>query len=192
MSQNDPLPSFSSQSAGNFDVPYSSDFSTSEQKQLALTICDFKDGDSQQFLEVVRHLQAYELAIYDRMKPVEAIGEWYIKELLEQCEREKGSILVAELDGQIVGFATIFTAVPQVGEFDEVDFMYGFISHISVSPEARGVGAGKQLMLECEARAKEAGCKWLRVPALGPNKQARAIYEHLGFQEQYVVMEKTL
>lgn len=100
--------------------------------------------------------------------------------------------MVAELDGRIVGFATIFTAVPQVGEFDELDFTYGFISHISVSPEARGAGAGKQLMLACEARAKQAGCKWLRVPALGQNQQARAIYEHLGFQEQYVVLEKTL
>lgn len=120
-----------------------------------------------QFLEVVHHLQA-------------------------QCEREKGAILVAELDGRIVGFATIFTAVPQVGEFDELDFTYGVISHISVSPEARGADAGKQLMLACEARAKQAGCKWLRVPALGQNQQARAIYEHLGFQEQYVVLEKTL
>ena len=99
---------------------------------------------------------------------------------------------MAELDGRIVGFATIFTGVPQVGEFDELDFTYGFISHISVSPEARGAGAGKQLMLECEARAKQAGCKWLRVPALGQNQQARAIYEHLGFQEQYVVLKKTL
>lgn len=26
----------------------------------------------------------------------------------------------------------------------------------------------------------------------GQNKQARAIYEHLGFQEQYVVLEKSL
>lgn len=159
---------------------------------MALFIRDFKDSDSDQFLEVVRHLQAYELAMYDRMKPVEAIGDWYIQELQGQCAREQGAILVAELDGRIVGFATIFTAVPQVGEFDELDFTYGFISHISVSPEARGAGAGKQLMLECEARVKQAGCKWLRVPALGQNLQARAIYEHLGFQEQYVVLEKTL
>lgn len=159
---------------------------------MALKIRDFKDSDTSQFLEVVRHLQAYELAIYDRMKPVEAIGDWYIKELQEQCEREKGFILVAELDEKIVGFATIFTAMPQEGEFDELDFTYGFISHISVNPEARGAGAGKQLMVACEAKAKDAGCQWLRVPALGQNKQARAIYEHLGFQEQYVVLEKTL
>ena len=159
---------------------------------MALNIRDFKESDTSQFLEVVRHLQVYELALYDRMKPVETIGEWYIQALQEQCMREKGYILVAELDARIVGFATIFTAVPQAGEFDELDFTYGFISHISVSPEARGAGAGKALMMACEARAKEAGCQWLRVPALGQNQQARAIYEHLGFQEQYVVFEKTL
>lgn len=45
---------------------------------MAWLIRDVKDSDSDQFLEVVRHLQAYELAMYDRMKPVEAIGDWYI------------------------------------------------------------------------------------------------------------------
>ncbi|CAI3948038.1 Ribosomal protein S18 acetylase RimI and related acetyltransferases (RimI) (PDB:1GHE) [Commensalibacter communis] len=159
---------------------------------MSLNIREFRENDATQFLEIVRYLQAYELAIYDRMKPVEAIDSWYIQTLQEQCQRENGYILVAELDSVIVGFATIFTKVPQRGEFDELDFTYGLISHISVSPQARGLGVGKQLMQACEQRAKDAGCKWLRIPALGRNQQARAIYEHLGFEEQYVVLEKCL
>lgn len=159
---------------------------------MSLIIREFRESDSLQFLVVVRHLQAYELEIYDRMIPVEVIGDWYIHELQEQCRRERGFILVAEQDGNVVGFATIFTAVPQAGEFDEVDFTYGLISHISVIPQARGAGAGKLLIQECEHRARDTGCKWLRIPALGKNRQARAIYEHLGFSEQYVVLEKSL
>lgn len=72
---------------------------------MTLVVRGFRANDSSQFLEVVRHLQTYELAMYDRMKPVEAIGDWYIETLQAQCAREKGFILVAELDGRVAAFA---------------------------------------------------------------------------------------
>ncbi|MFK3797201.1 GNAT family N-acetyltransferase [Pseudomonas sp. NPDC088444] len=159
---------------------------------MTVLIRDFHPNDTEQFLAVARDLQNFELALYDRMMAVDAIGEWYIDTLLKQCTEEDGSILVAVLESRVIGFATIFTNVQQQGEIDEIPFTYGFISHISVASTARGTGTGKLLMAECERRAREAGCRWLRIPALAKNAQARGIYEHLGFSEHLVTLEKTL
>ncbi|WP_175856178.1 GNAT family N-acetyltransferase [Burkholderia anthina] len=159
---------------------------------MNVQIRDFHPQDTEQFLTVVRDLQAFELAIYDRMMPVVAIGDWYVDTLMKQCVEEGGSILVAQFGGQVIGFATIFTKVQQQGEIDEIPFTYGFISHISVTPAARGTGTGKLLIAECERRARDAGCRWLRIPALAKNAPAREIYEHLGFSEHLVTFEKSL
>ncbi|WP_419792626.1 GNAT family N-acetyltransferase [Pseudomonas citronellolis] len=89
-------------------------------------------------------------------------------------------------------FATIFTKVQQQGEIGEIPLRYRFISHISVTPATRGAGTGKQLVTECERFAREWGCRWLRVPALAKNVQARGVYERLGFSEHLVPLEKSL
>lgn len=48
---------------------------------------------------VARDLQALELALYDRMMAVDAIDEWCIDTVMEQCAEEDDSVLVAEPDG---------------------------------------------------------------------------------------------
>ena len=100
--------------------------------------------------------------------------------------------MVAERNGKLIGYATIFTKVEQTGEIDEVAFTYAFISHISVTPEARGTGAGKLLLSECEARAKSAGQKWLRIAVLAKNMVARDIYRNIGFHDHHITMEKLI
>jgi ribosomal protein S18 acetylase RimI-like enzyme len=162
------------------------------RKQLAATVRDYHESDREQFLSIVCDLQAFEIELYDRMLPVEEIGDWYIATLNERCAAEKGSILVAERDGELVGYATIFAHVEQKGEFDEIPFAYGCISHIAVRPTARGLGVGKALMAECEARARAAGRQWLRIAVLADNVDARAIYERLGFRDHLITMEKSL
>lgn len=155
-------------------------------------IREFHHKDSIQFLNVVRHLQSYELEIHDRMMPVEAIDEWYIDLLSKQCVEQKGYILVAELSGAVVGYATIFTQVDQTDEIDELSYTYGFISHIAVLPHVRGLGIGKQLLSECERRAVEAGCKWLRIPTLAKNQNAITVYKNFGFAPHLITLEKKI
>lgn len=159
---------------------------------MSITVRTYQSSDLNAVLNVVKNLQAFEIEMYDRMMPVENIGEWYISTLLEQCSREEGTILVAEKENEIIGYATIFTNVQQEGEIDELPFIYANISHISILPSARGMGVGKLLMNECENMAKLAGCKWLRLGVLAKNTSARQIYEHLGFENHHITMEKIL
>lgn len=159
---------------------------------MSVGVRDYRDTDSEQFIAIVRDLQEFEVALYDRMMPAEEIGDWYASALQARCKEEDGALLVAEKDGKLVGYATIFTNVEQRGEIDEVVFTYGEISHIAVSPESRGSGAGKLLMEECERRTRSAGRKWLRLNVLANNVSARSIYEHLGFRDHLITMEKQL
>lgn len=156
------------------------------------TIRDYRETDSEQFLGLVRDLQRFELDLHDRMMPVEHIGEWYIEALQRRCEEEQGALLVAERDGELIGYATIFARVEQTAEIDEIPYSFGEISHMAVKPVARGAGAGKLLMDECERRARRAGRRWLRINVLANNVAARRIYEHMGFRDHLVVMEKLL
>jgi len=157
-----------------------------------IAVRDYAEADKAQFLAVARDLQSYEVSLYDRMMPVSDIGDWYIAALQKMCVEEDGTILVAEASHEIVGFATIFTRVTQMGEIDEVAFTYAGISHIAVKSGWRGKGIGKLLLGECERRARQAGCKWLRLGVLANNGSARGLYEKLGFHDHLVIMEKSL
>lgn len=152
---------------------------------------EFRPGDNAQFLDLVRDLQAFEIEIHDRMMPVDDIGEWYIARLLQRCVSDRGFLLVAENGDDLLGYAAVFTAVAHA-EIDEVPYTYGEISHIAVKPSARGTGAGKLLLAECERLSRAAGQRWLRLNVFAQNHAARAVYEHMGFRQHLVVMEKPL
>lgn len=159
---------------------------------MPVTIRAYQDEDSAQLLVLVRELQRFELELHDRMMPVEDIGAWYIEALKSRCAAEAGEILVAEVDGKLLGYATIFTEVAQSGEIDEVPYIYGEISHIAVHPTARGAGVGRLLMAECERMAASAGRDWLRINVFANNAAARGLYQKLGFHDHLIVMEKSL
>jgi ribosomal protein S18 acetylase RimI-like enzyme len=163
-----------------------------EGNRLAVTIRTYRDDDLIQLLEIARELQGFELALHDRMMPVEDIGNWYVEALQARCTAEKGEILVAEQDATLLGYATIFTEVAQSGEIDEVPYLYAEISHVAVRASSRGAGVGKLLMAECEKQARSAGRAWIRINVLANNPAARGLYEQLGFHDHLIVMEKPL
>ncbi len=80
-----------------------------------------------------------------------------------------GDTLVAEVAGEVVGFA--------MTEDDEVDQVY-------VAPSGRGSGAATALLGEAERRIRDAGhaSAWLAV--VGGNARARAFYERQGWVDE--------
>ncbi|PKR89838.1 GNAT family N-acetyltransferase [Pleomorphomonas diazotrophica] len=79
-------------------------------------------------------------------------------------------IIVAELDGVIVGFATVL-----VGE----DGGEAELEDLFVAPEHWRTGIGRKLVAEAERRAVEAGARALHVVA---GARARPFYEALGYR----------
>jgi ribosomal protein S18 acetylase RimI-like enzyme len=87
----------------------------------------------------------------------------------ERAATRVGDTLVAEVDGEVVGFV--------MTEHDEVDQVY-------VAPAGRGTGAAGALLAEAERRIREAGhaSAWLAV--VGGNARARAFYERQGWVDE--------
>lgn len=85
-------------------------------------------------------------------------------------ELDKGIFLVAEQDGQAIGYVGCQTVLDE-----------GYITNVAVSPDCRRQGIGRALIAELVscARAKELSFVTLEVRA--SNASALALYEGAGF-----------
>ena len=77
--------------------------------------------------------------------------------------------IVAELEGKIVGFATVLSAR---------DAFHAELEDLFVAPEAWRKGVGRMLLAEAENRAAVLGARTLHVVA---GKRARPFYEASGY-----------
>ncbi len=156
-----------------------------------LSIRPYEPRDEAVLLDLVRELQVHEGQVYDRMKPPAAIGPWYMDDLEQQCAEHAGTVLVAEIDGRVVAYATIMTKV-EADDIDELPFTYAYVGDLAVTASRRGQGIGRAMLRECERRARAAGTQFLRITVLAKNTQARKTYERFGFDELLVRYEKKL
>lgn len=158
-----------------------------------IRIRKYQPEDREAVIELVRELQIAEGKVYDRMKPPEAIGDWYLDGLLESCETQKGQIFLADKAGNAVGYAVVLAEVPsEEVSPDEVSYLYAFITDVAVTQNLRGQGVGKLLLQQCEAYARSHQAKWLRIGVLVKNEQAVQAYEKAGFAPLTMEMEKPL
>jgi ribosomal protein S18 acetylase RimI-like enzyme len=156
------------------------------------TIRDYRSADEAAVVALVRELQAFEAHLYDRLVPASDIGPWYVARILRDCAKHKGRIRLAEQDGAIVGYASIMTDVLVDDERDEIAYSHAYLGDLVVAARVRGAGIGLALMADCEAIARAAGAKWLRISALAGNDRAVALYRKFGFVDQHVSFEKVL
>jgi len=156
------------------------------------TIREYEDRDESQVVELVRELQVHESAIYDRMKPVDQIGPWYVDKLKADVAKYKGMFLVADEDKKLLGYASLLTEVTSADDPDEILYSYAYVGDLAVTTSHRGLGVGRALMEECEKIARAAGQKWLRLGVLAANQSAREFYGRMGLEEKILTLEKKL
>ncbi|PLT35168.1 GNAT family N-acetyltransferase [Bacillus sp. V5-8f] len=91
-------------------------------------------------------------------------------------------LLVAEVDGKIVGSVALFPAKSDAyeGYVDALD--YPEIRMLAVAPEARGKGVAKALVTECIKRADGRGFTSVGLHTGQFMKAAMRLYEALGFE----------
>lgn len=138
----------------------------------------------------VIELQEFERALEPRMPRGEDMADAYVADMLASCERWQGAIFVADEDGEVVGFVSVFARVP--AEIDEPREPYALIQDLIVSPEHRGHGLGAQLLSRAELFARESGADVLCVSVLARNTQARELYEAFGYENRLVQLFKRL
>ncbi|MGK5558104.1 N-acetyltransferase family protein [Actinomadura kijaniata] len=92
------------------------------------------------------------------------------------------SILVAERDGRVVGYAKLAAPYP-FPSGAHVRSIHG----LAVDPGERGRGIGRALMEAACDRAREQGARRITLRVLGGNDPARRLYESLGFNVEGVL-----
>ena len=136
-------------------------------------------------------LQNFERSLDPRMPSGAKIVDAYIPNMLDRCLECDGKVFVAEVDGEVAGFATILARVMS-DEIEDGDIEYGLVSDLVVASKFRKQGIGKKLLEAAETYARSNDVKWLRIGVLAENHFANELYDSMGFKKLYIEREKTL
>lgn len=114
-------------------------------------------------------------------------GHWLAlkKAISSEADEQPGvEMIVAEIDGAIIGSVALFPAKVDAyeGLAEAVD--YPEIRMLAVDTMARGKGAAKALIAECIERAKAKGCTAVGLHTGEFMAGAMNLYESLGFVRQ--------
>ncbi len=159
---------------------------------MTVEIRDYVASDRPQLIQLIRELQRFETDLFDRLKPPEDLGDTYLDNLLADCAKYDGVILVATRDDRLLGYAVLHTTATSQNEPDEVDYTYANVHELAVTQAERNAGLGTRLLTKCEEIARANNVKWLRVGVLSGNARALHTYEKFGFTTLYRRLEKTL
>lgn len=112
-----------------------------------------------------------------------AIEEWYDEQrLAETLEDEDRILLVAEHDGQVVGFSESTVAETSLFGEDDGGSQEATILWLHVDPSYRGEGIGSTLFEETRSRLKSRGAGLIQGRVLADNTGGNSFYEAHGFQ----------
>ncbi len=157
-----------------------------------VVIREYAATDETALIGLVLELQSIEGQWSEFVRPAAGMGPWYVADLLNQCAKDQGTVLIAERAGQAVGYATIYVGLCTVGDRDEIDYRYARIGDLCVTEGCRGSGIGRALIAECEGRTRAAGVSWLTIRHDPQNVRPAQLYASLGFQAVQTVREKKL
>ena len=87
--------------------------------------------------------------------------------------RAHGQLLVAEQDGQLLGYALVLFRRGSA---------FARLYSIAIAAHARGLGLGRQLLSHVEACGVTHGCAHLRLEVRTDNPGALALYERNGYR----------
>ncbi|MGH2598610.1 MAG: GNAT family N-acetyltransferase [Candidatus Rokuibacteriota bacterium] len=147
--------------------------------------------DRHQLRSCIAHLQEFERDLEPRLPRGEEMADVYLAFVLDRCEKTAGRIIVAEVDGAVVGFVSVLaTVAPE--EPDEGKAPYAYISDLVVLPPYRRRGLGRALLEHAERFARDSGATVLRVGVLAKNEGAKRLYDRMGFADYMIQLIKPL
>ena len=99
-----------------------------------------------------------------------------VRDRLASYESPTSRVLVADLDGEILGFV----AFHALARFEHTDWIVRVMALV-VAPDARERGVGHRLMSAVEDAARELDAAFVEVTAGHHRPEARHLYESLGY-----------
>lgn len=147
--------------------------------------------DDEALRACVIELQDFEQGLDPRMPPGIQIVDAYLTDLIDRCAKFQGKILVAEIEGEVVGYAAVMTRV-RSEELEDGGMEYGLVADLMVLNQFRRRGIGRRLLEAAIQYASDRNVRRLRVGVLAANRAARRLYGSLGFQDYLLQLEKHL
>ncbi len=98
------------------------------------------------------------------------------------CDRFSSSCVVAESEGQLLGFATAF--IPP-GQPDTL-----FVWQVGVAPAARGQGVARKMLEELLERPQCSGVHWIEGTVSPSNNASRALFASLAKKLEAKLVEQ--
>lgn len=156
-----------------------------------LRIRPFVPGDLDQLINLWKGLQ---------ISAVDLLGDLLIpitKENVNRCrefvimvhKEDNNQILVAELDGKLIGY-TIFRK--QVDFPLETTYKWAMITDLFIHPEYRREGIGTKLLQRSVQYLKSSGVTHVRIGVLQNNKAAINLYHKLAFEDHSLTLQKKI
>ena len=140
---------------------------------MAITIRPAQIADTETILHFIKELAIYEKAEHEAKATPEHIHNTLF------CETPHAHGLICEHNGQPIGFTIYFFS------YSTWQGQYGiYLEDLYVSPQSRGLGAGKQLLTHLAGIAVEKDCGRFEWSVLDWNQPAIDFYESLGAKPQ--------
>jgi ribosomal protein S18 acetylase RimI-like enzyme len=111
-------------------------------------------------------------------------------QLLEMAADPAVVILVAEVDGSVVGMLTGSVADKPTGGTLRYDGPLAFVADLAVDSAYRQRGIGGALLSSFESWARDRGAAHLRLFVHDGNTAAESLYERAGFRRVHLEMRK--
>lgn len=125
---------------------------------------------------------------FDRQRflsPDDGAEDGYSSFLGGQLDDQGSVVLVADIDGAVAGY--VYAGVEPLS-WKELRDEAGFVHDLLVSDEARGHGAGRQLLDAAIAWLKQRGMPRVVLWTAAPNAGAQRLFERRGFRPTMVEM----
>jgi ribosomal protein S18 acetylase RimI-like enzyme len=158
---------------------------------MPLVIRSFELRDLAAVLSCIAALQDAERVLDPRVRPGHEIAHDYFAQLRARSAAQQGTMLVAETEGEVVGFAAVQARVPYQ-ELDDPPGEYALLSDLVVVAAHRRRGIGQALLEAAEAYARAHNATELRIGVLAANGPARRLYRDLGFTPHFELFTKRL
>jgi GNAT superfamily N-acetyltransferase len=156
---------------------------------ITLRTALLRDRDT--VIELIHQLNLFEADLVgDRRRDYGAASAYY-DELMQRLNRRNGRIILAEVEGIVVG-AMGFSADQDAAYITDDVRNHGTVTDLIVHQEWRGRGVGQRLLAEAERLTKEAGFKRLVIGALVANERAERTYRQFGFEPYVSILKKEL
>ena len=146
-----------------------------------------REAELRDLVDIVRML-ADDFLGSQRERYEDPLPESYIKAFREIDVDPNNELIVAELDGEVVGTLQL-TYIPSIS------FQGGkrcTVESVRVDEKLRGKGIGREMMRWAIERAKAKGCISMQLTTNNDRTDAHRFYESLGFSKSHVGMKLKL